>query len=184
MSYQPEFVPEPKPGPQPGPYQQPYPTTGGQPYYPPPDPREVIANQWRQDTEHLQLLAIFYYVLAGFATLGACLPFIYFGIGAMFFVGGAAVAHEDAQASAGMAAFGGFIFVIGVFIFAIIFVQAVCLFLTGRYLSQGRNHIFCFVNACLLCMHAPLGTALGVFTIIVLSRDTVKQRFEMNRFAG
>ncbi|WP_254507100.1 hypothetical protein [Anatilimnocola floriformis] len=171
MSYQPEFKPEPKPGQ----YPESYPTTGGQPYYPPRDPREMIAEQWRQDGEQLQLLGILYFVLAGLASLGACVPFVYFGIG-LAFVGGAAV-QDSAEASAGMAAFGGFVFVIGLIVLAIFLVQIVCLFLTGWFLITGRCHLFCFINGCLLLMHAPFGTALGVFTIIVLSRDTVKQRF-------
>jgi hypothetical protein len=180
--YQPEFKPEPKPGASPGPQgpspyaQQPYP---GQVYYQ--DPRELAAIQWRQDNEHLQLLAILYYVMGGFATLGACIPLVYFGIGVAF-VGGAAAASENAEASAGMAAFGGFILVIAMIVFAVIFVQALCLFLTGRFLSTASGYMFCFINACLLCMHAPIGTALGIFTIVVLSRETVKQRFEMNRY--
>jgi len=171
MSYQPEFKPEPKPGYAPQPY--------AAPMYPP-DPRQMIAEQWRQDNEHLQLLAILYYVMGGFATLGACIPLAYFGAGLAFL--GGAVAQTDRDASAGMAAFGGLVMVIAIPFVLLMFVQIICLFLTGRYLSESRNHLFCFINACLLCMHAPFGTALGIFTIVVLSRETVKQRFEMNRY--
>lgn len=155
MSYQ----PEPKP-----------------PFY---DPQARAAEQYRQDGDQLQLLSILYYVLAGFATLGACLPLLYFGVG-MVLVGGAAI-QADAEAQAGLAVFGGLVMLIAVPFALLLIVQVVCLFLTGRYLSQSRNHIFCFINACILCMHAPFGTALGIFTIIVLSRESVKQRFEMNR---
>ena len=38
--------------------------------------------------------------------------------------------------------------------------------------------MFCFVIACLACMQMPLGTILGVFTIIVLARPSVKEMFD------
>jgi hypothetical protein len=34
-----------------------------------------------------------------------------------------------------------------------------------------------FVAACLTCVNVPLGTALGVFTIIVLNRASVKAMY-------
>ena len=54
-----------------------------------------------------------------------------------------------------------------------------CLFLSGRWLAARRNWTFCFVVACLSCMNVPLGTILGVFTILVLQRPGMTpQRFE------
>ncbi|RYD43476.1 MAG: hypothetical protein EOP83_31795 [Verrucomicrobiaceae bacterium] len=52
-----------------------------------------------------------------------------------------------------------------------------CLIYSGRCLSARRNYTFCFVIACLSCAGFPLGTALGVFTILVLQRPTVKALF-------
>ena len=66
--------------------------------------------------------------------------------------------------------------------FGVMLIQTICLFLTARNLGRGRSHTFCFINACVLCMHAPFGTALGVFTIVVLSRESVKQRFAANQY--
>jgi hypothetical protein len=34
-----------------------------------------------------------------------------------------------------------------------------------------------FVTACLSCMNVPIGTALGVFAILVLNRPSVKALF-------
>ena len=47
----------------------------------------------------------------------------------------------------------------------------------GRSLQQHRRHAFCFVIVCLSCLLAPLGTALGVCSILVLSRPRVKDLF-------
>ena len=54
---------------------------------------------------------------------------------------------------------------------------AICLFLAGRYLAQQRHYTFCLVMAGVACMFMPFGTVLGVFTIIVLVRESVKELF-------
>lgn len=55
--------------------------------------------------------------------------------------------------------------------------MAVCLLVAARNLQRRRHHGFCFAVACVACAFIPLGTALGVFTIIVLNRDSVKALF-------
>lgn len=167
MSYQ----PEPKPG------HQPY---GAHPYAPPQlDPQQQAAMQYHTDSEHLQLLSILHYVMAGFAALGSCIPLLYFVIG-LAMLGGSTLANNR-EDTAGLAITGGIFTVIAIVIFLIIFVQALAMFLAGRWLGAARNRMFCFINACLLCLHAPFGTALGIFTIIVLSRPSVVARFEANQ---
>ena len=52
-----------------------------------------------------------------------------------------------------------------------------CMALAGRYLTQHRHYIFCLVMAALSCAFFPFGTVLGVFTIIVLQKDSVRQLF-------
>jgi hypothetical protein len=47
----------------------------------------------------------------------------------------------------------------------------------GRCLAQRKRYTLCFAMACVSCLSVPLGTALGVFTIIVLQRPTVKAMF-------
>jgi hypothetical protein len=39
----------------------------------------------------------------------------------------------------------------------------------------------CFVLAIIVCLGPPWGTALGVFTIILLRRETIKREFEAPR---
>jgi hypothetical protein len=55
---------------------------------------------------------------------------------------------------------------------------AFCVFLAGRNLAQQRRYTFCLVIAGLLCIFIPFGTVLGVFTIVVLVRPSVKALFE------
>jgi hypothetical protein len=58
------------------------------------------------------------------------------------------------------------------------------LFLVGLYGSVGwaihrrKWHLYCMVISGLLCISFPLGTALGVFSIITLSKPEVRKLFE------
>ncbi len=55
---------------------------------------------------------------------------------------------------------------------------SICIIVSGRYINQTKGYMFSFVTACIMCMFFPFGTALGVFTIIVLSRDSVRKRYD------
>jgi hypothetical protein len=127
-----------------------------------------------QDVEHVQLLSTFHYVAGGLMAFFACIPIIHVTLGmAMllapdFFNHG----HDAPPAFLGLffVAIGGAFMLVG-------WTLAVLAILAGRFLAQRRRHTFCFVVACVLCAWMPFGTVLGVFTIIVLSRPSVKILF-------
>ncbi|MFW5858040.1 MAG: hypothetical protein ACOCX4_09190 [Planctomycetota bacterium] len=126
-----------------------------------------------QDEEHLRLLEIFHYVMGGLAGLFALFPIIHLVVGFGIIV--SANASEDGS---GPPAFFGWFFVgIALLFICIGLAMAGAIVTTGRYLAQRRRHLFCLVVAGLECAAFPFGTVLGVFTIIVLSRDSVKQLF-------
>ncbi|HTX20445.1 MAG TPA: hypothetical protein VMD27_01090 [Candidatus Aquilonibacter sp.] len=50
-------------------------------------------------------------------------------------------------------------------------------FVAGRFLARRKHHTFCLVVAGVACLFMPFGTVLGVFSIIVLIREPVKQLF-------
>jgi ABC-type branched-subunit amino acid transport system permease subunit len=128
-----------------------------------------------QDTEHLRLLAIFHYVVAGLAGLFSFFPLLYVAMG-IFFV----VAPQHMSANSGepppeivgwfFLGFGAFFFLIGICV-------AVLILLAGRFISRRRHYLFALVAACIECLFMPFGTVLGVFTIVVLSRPSVKALF-------
>lgn len=129
-----------------------------------------------QDAEHLRLLSIFHYVVAGLAALFACLPVLHFVIGLAMVSGWGDVPHDDPGAE-----IVGWFFILfaGAFILAG-WVFAVCLALAGRYLSQRRRYTYCLVMGGVACIFMPFGTVLGVFTIITLVRDSVQRLFGRN----
>ena len=57
---------------------------------------------------------------------------------------------------------------------------ALALFLAARFLAERRRHTFCVVVAAISCTFTPLGTVLGVFTLIVLFRPSVKVQFGLD----
>jgi hypothetical protein len=75
-------------------------------------------------------------------------------------------------------AFLGWLFVIlGFFIIFLGWTVAVLVLIAGRCIARRRHYTFCFVVACLECLSVPFGTVLGVFTILVLNRQSVKALF-------
>jgi hypothetical protein len=54
---------------------------------------------------------------------------------------------------------------------------AFCMILAGRSLAARRRYTFCIVMAAIGCLFMPFGTVLGVFSVIVLLRPSVKELF-------
>ena len=150
---------------------------------PPPHPQAML------DAEHLKLLAIFHYVLAGLAALFGSIPIIHVLIGVMMVSGkfpmGPPSGPSSSPPSAAMPTeFGWFFIVIGGGIILLSWVYAGLLFYAGRCLSARQKRTFCFVMACISCLHVPFGTALGVFTILVLQRPSVQALFNRPQMGG
>jgi hypothetical protein len=129
-----------------------------------------------RDEEHLHLLAIFHYVVAGLAALFSFFPLLYTTIGAIFIFAarhGTAKPGEEPPPE-----FLGWIFaLIGSVWFLIGITMAICILIAGRSLALRKRHSFVMVMACIECLFIPFGTILGVFTIVVLSRESVKALF-------
>ncbi len=138
-------------------------------------------NQKQLDAEHLRLLSIFHYVVGGLGILSTVLPLAYLAFGAFIFAG----RLPDESNPADMRWFGMLMVMLGGFMLAMGLAASACLILAGRYLAERRHRMFCLVVAAVMCAFAPLGTVLGVFTIIVLSRASVREVFEpVPRAAG
>jgi len=64
-------------------------------------------------------------------------------------------------------------------VFAAWFVASGVLNLLSAFFIRARRYrTFSFIVSGINCLHTPLGTALGVFTIIVLIRDSVRELYE------
>jgi hypothetical protein len=124
------------------------------------------------DIEHLRLLSIFHYIVGGLALLFACFPLIHVTIGSIF-IYAAAHAHS-ASGDAPPAIVGWILLFFGLAFFTAGVAFGVAVLWSGHCLARRKHYQFSFVMACIECLFLPFGTVLGVFTIVVLSRESVK----------
>ena len=129
-----------------------------------------------QDTEHLRLLAIFHYIVAGLAAVFSFFSLLYTTIGGIFIF---AARHGTPKPGEELPPeFLGWIFIVlGLFLFLLGIAMAICVSIAGRCLSRRKCYSFALVIACIECLFIPFGTIVGVFTIIALSRESLKRLF-------
>ena len=131
-----------------------------------------------QDEDQLRLLSIFHYVVGGMAGLFALFPIFHLVFGLVFiFAPGEFKGNGEPPP-----AFLGWIFVIFAAVFITIgWVFAAFVLTAGRFLAKRRHYMFCLVMGGVESIFMPFGTILGVFTISVLMRESVKQLFAANK---
>jgi hypothetical protein len=129
----------------------------------------------QQDEQYLKLLSIFHFVVAGITGLFACFPIFHLIVGLTMLTGGFEPAPQDEDFPFQL--FGLMFVLLPACIILLGWALAVAIALTGYFLLKRRNYMFCLVVAAVECIFMPFGTVLGVFTIIVLLRPTVKATF-------
>ena len=131
-----------------------------------------------QDLEHLRLLAIFHYVVAGLAALFACVPIIHLVMGLLLIFSPETFEHGRQNRDEMLWVPGLILSVIASMFILAGWAFATCVFLAGRNLARRCRYTFCLVMAGVMCIFMPFGTVLGVFTIIVLMQPSVRPLFE------
>lgn len=129
---------------------------------------------------HLNLIKIFHYIMGGLGCVFGMFPLIYVVIGQLVLHDAGPMANEFGNTQSEIFArnmMGTVFTVIGVVAFLILEAGAICALLSAKFIKERRNYWFSFVLACLMCLSAPFGTALGIFTIITLMRKEVKQAY-------
>jgi len=148
-----------------------------------PNPEEDPGPLSETDREHLRILSILHYVSAGLTAVGLCFAGLWTVV--VFSMAGVGVAAglEDPAAAAAPAAAFGIMGAFGVVMVLIGLGTLIAQYLAARNLHETRGRTLCLIVAAIECLNAPLGTALGVFTIVVLSRPAVQAVFEANDLA-
>jgi hypothetical protein len=135
----------------------------------------------KRDREHLKLLTIFHYIYAALVAFGSSFALIYLVLGLLIVNGTIPTTPPPGAGATGPPGppwFLGWLFiVIGAAVTLLGWTFAVCVAASAMCLSRRKARTFCFVVACIGCLNVPLGTALGVCTIMVLSRPRVKDLF-------
>lgn len=142
------------------------------------------------DDSHLSTLAICHYVWGAALLLFSCFGLIYVALGIAMITGHlngpppppppnvvaatmpVAMGNPQIDGWFGwfFVAFGGTFVLLG-------WTLAICTILAGRCIAKRRRRTFALVIAILNCLVVPIGTVLGVFTLVVLLRPSVEHAF-------
>jgi hypothetical protein len=135
---------------------------------PPPTAREII------DNEHLRVLSIVHYIWGGLCALMSCILIIHFVIGLIIAtapqVFGGPGQGPPPFVGLLMSAFAGCFMLLGWLFGGLTIYSGVCM-------KNRKHRTLSLVMAVVNCPSIPFGTAVGIFTLIVLSRESVKKLY-------
>jgi hypothetical protein len=131
----------------------------------------------KKDVEHLRQLSIFHFTAAGLALAGLLFLAGHYAIMSSVFNDPAVMAKMNKDSNLPANFFHMFIWFYVVF-GTFVIVSGIANVISAIFLRQRRHRTFSFIVAGLNCLHMPLGTVLGVFTFVVLGRESVIQMYE------
>ena len=136
----------------------------------------LMRDQRKVDAEQLRLLAIFHFVIAGIALIGVGFLFLHWALMHSM------LSHPEAWNARPADAPPPGLFKMMRWFYAIagtvIVTASAANAVSGWLIRRRRGRMFSLVVAALNCMAAPFGSVLGVFTLIVLVRDSVVELYE------
>jgi hypothetical protein len=138
-----------------------------------------------KDLEHLKLLGIFHYIWGALSLIGAiCIGAYFVVIGIVLMNNPQSISSSDDSGTAGMV--GGIMIGAGVVLFLIVVVYGILTLMAGgKYRKHQGGYWFCFILAIVTLVIGGIpGIALGIFSLIVLSRDSVKAVFRGQSLPG
>ena len=129
-----------------------------------------------EDERQLRYLTIANYVWAGFSAFGVLV-----GACVLLFISGVITFNSstiDPEALAVLGFVGG---TAGFLVVLLPLISTVLHFAFARALQIHRFHKFCIVMAIWTCLSVPIGTVIGILTLIVLLRPSVEHLFSQRQ---
>jgi len=135
----------------------------------------LMRDQRKADAEHLRILSLCHFIMAGLTVAGLGLLFFHWFMMHQFLEspsawGGAPNAPSPREA---WNVFRWFYLIFGTFTI----VAGTANASSGWLIRNRRGRVFSLVVAGLNCMGLPFGTTLGVFTFVVLLRESVAELY-------
>lgn len=137
--------------------------------------REEIVNN-----EHLNLLSIFYFIMGGLSLLGAFILFIYsvvFG----FLLSNDTIRESMNESGEEAGMIFGIITSVLVILFILILAIGILQIISGFKLRKRTHRMLTMIMGIVALPSFPIGTALGVFTLVVLSRPGVIEMYKKSQ---
>jgi hypothetical protein len=136
----------------------------------------LVRDQRKVDSDHLKLLAIFHFIGCGLGLLGILLILGHYAIFSTIFTN-PKLWQNQKQGPPPQEIFAMLKWIY--LVFGCWFLASVILnLMSGLFILARKHRVFSLVVAAINCLHMPLGTVLGVFTIIVLIRQSVVELYE------
>jgi hypothetical protein len=137
-----------------------------------------IQQELNANESNINLLSIFYYVFGGISLLISFVFLVYIVIIRLImssaFVKQSIEMQPDGHVVGTVFSFVSIVFL---FVFVLIVTIGILQIVAGTRLKQKRSRTFIIIMAAISLLSFPLGTALGVFTIIVLTKTSVIDMF-------
>ncbi len=125
-----------------------------------------------KDQEQLKQLSVSHLVLGILTSLGSCVFLIDVTIGIAALNG-----KFDDNGLPTPPEFGWLFLIMGSLAFLACLSISILSIIASKKLKAHKSRIFCLVVAGIECLNMPLGTVLGIFTIILLTKEPVIQLF-------
>ena len=139
------------------------------------DLRSLERSQRSRDNEHLALLSTFHFVGVGLAVAGIGMLYGHY---ALFH---SLTSKPNLWPPKGVPPLPVDLFTLMKWVYVVMAIGIACSgalnLLSALFLRARRHWTFSLVVAGLNCLYTPLGTVLGIFTIVVLVRDSVRDLY-------
>jgi hypothetical protein len=141
-------------------------------------PPQLAIAQQTKDADHLKLLAIFHLVFAIICLLGIGFLFLHYELMHHFFGNPDMWKNSKNPPPKPILDFFQYFIWFYVIFGAFLFLAIILNLISALCLHQRKCRTYSLVIAALDCLQIPFGTALGVMTIIVLVRDSVRLSYD------
>jgi hypothetical protein len=129
------------------------------------------------DVEQLRLLGIFHFVAAGLSFVGVGFLFLHYVMMHAILASPAAWKNPNGGGPSPQQFFD--IFKWFYLIFGMLAIAGgLGNLLSGLFIVKRKFRLFSMIMAAVNCIMVPFGTILGVFTLVVLLRDSVRKAYE------
>lgn len=133
-------------------------------------------NQRNIDEDHLNLLAVFHFVIAALSLLGILFLIAHFTL--MHFMFTNPAFWQGQKSGPPPTAFFSIFIVFYLIAGTGMVVAGILNVMSGLFLRARKYRTFSMVVAAINCLQLPFGTVLGVFTFVVLFRESVRSMYE------
>lgn len=137
------------------------------------DPHEV-------DSSHLNALSVCHFIWGGLLAFFSCFPIIHIVLGVMVMNGSVPMNSSTSPGAPQLDPhwFGLFFIIFGSLFVLLGWTLAGFTIASGLFIRRRRRRMWSIVIAAINCAIIPFGTTLGVFTLIVRLRDSVRHAYE------